>query len=441
MYAAIALAAIAAWPFLGVHRASAQRVYVAPVLPDYAYRDSTIAFYERRIQEHPQDQISAKLLAAQYMQRYRETLDVGDLARGLHQALRSLALQPQNNASADEIAASGYYALHEFRRALTYEKRAHAEQPDDWNAPAQMALLEMEMGHYPLALHDLAVARQIKDDPSVWAAEARYDEMTGKLARATVLMRNAAQRMDEVSDNSAEARAWYHYRLGQMYFSAGRNAAARAQEQLAVTDFPGFELGWRELARVCWGVKDWKCALNAGQRGEAIIPDPETLGYLADAQRALGDLSLANQTQELIFAVERIGNAYQINDRLLSVYYSEHGVRLHDSVLIAQREVRKRGNEVHAQDTLAWAYAMDGQWKRAYRAMLLATRFDTQDPRLLYHAGIIEYHFKHFDKARTFLQQTLRLSPQFDPFYADRARTIVASLPSVERTSARGFSR
>lgn len=426
--AAIALVALVAWPFLGVPRATASHAYVAPVLPDYAYRDKTITFYEQRVKDDTQDQISARMLAGEYMQRYRETVDVGDIQRGLHQAFRSLRLQPQNNAAAEGVIASGYYALHQFRHALKFESRARSEQPDDANAPAQMALLEMEMGHYALALPDLRAARQIKDIAGVWAAQARYDEMTGDLAEAKVLMQRAAQSTDEVSDNSAEARAWYHYRLGQMAFSVGDVAQAEAEERIATTDFPGFEMGYRALARFCWGAKDWSCALDAAQKGSNIIPEPETLGYLADAQQALGDPVAAKQTQQLIFAVERIGNAYRINDRLLSVYYSEHNVRLDDSLQIARREVLKRGNEIHAQDTLAWAAAMDGKWDEAKRAADRAIRYNTQDPRVQFHTGMIYLHFGLRDPGRQHLQEALSLNPQFDPFQADQAREALAKL-------------
>lgn len=426
--AAIAFLAIAVWPLAGAQRAHAALSYNAPVLPDYLYRDRTVAFYERRVREDPQDQISARMLAAEYMQRYRESLDVGDILRGKYQGYRALKLQPQNNAGAEEVIASAYYALHDFRSAYRFEALAHLEQPNDSNAPSQMALLQMEMGHYGRAIHDIRAAERIKSDPGVWAALARYDELTGKLPQALRLMTNAARRSDEVIDNSAESRAWYHYRIGQMNFSMGNTAEAVRQERVAIAQFPDFEMAYRALARFCWGLKDWNCALDAAKKGADIIPDPETLGYLADAQSALGQGSQAKQTQELIFAVERIGNAYHISDRLLSVYYAEHGVRLDDAVVIARREVQRRGNEIHAQDTLAWADAQDGRWNAAYKAMLLATRFHTQDPRILYHAGVIELHFGHRARGRAFLTRTLALNPRFDPFYADDARRRLETL-------------
>lgn len=426
--AAIALCAIAAWPFLGARRANASRAYVAPVEPDYLYRDRTVAFYEGRIKADPQDQISASLLAGQYMQRYRESQDVGDILRAIAQAHRSLGLQPQNNSGAEEIEASAYTALHNFARALVFERAAHAERPDDSNAPAQMASLEMEMGHYAAAHRDLAAARRIKNTPTVMSVQARYDELTGDLASARRLLQNASEQTDEIVDNSAQGRAWYHYRLGELAFSSGDTNDAENQERLALGQFPNFEMAYRALARFCWAASDWQCTLDAAAKGINVIPEPETLGYEADAQRALGDPDAARRTQQLIFAVERLGNAYHINDRLLAVYYAEHGVRLDDAYRIALREVRSRGDELYAQDTLAWCAAMDGKWGAAERAARNATRYDTQDPRIQFHAGMIALHFNRIREARRRLQNALTLNPKFDPFYADRARAALQQI-------------
>lgn len=428
LVSAVAAAALVAWPLAGLRNASASRAYDAPVTPDYLYRDRTVAFYEARVHADPRDQISARMLAGQYMQRYREGQDVGDILRAIDQARRSLALQPQNNAAADELAGSGYYALHDFRRAFAYYAAAHQDEPADPNAPAQMALLEMEMGRYREALADIRAARLARDGPGIWAAQSRYDELTGELPQALVLMQRAAQSADRVVNEPAQARAWYHFRIGEMLFASGRVDQAEQQERLAIAQFPQFEMAYRALARFCWGARDWQCALRAAKSAAGVIPEPESLGYEADAQAALGDAAGAAQTRELIRAVERIGNAYHINDRLLAVYYSEHGIRLDDALAIAQREARNRGNEIFAQDTLAWAAAMDGRWKQAYPAMLLAMRYNTQDPRILFHAGTIEAHFGHRARAKLLLSQALALNPQWDPIYAPAARTELAAL-------------
>lgn len=427
--AAIALVAIVAWPFLGAgNRARASLPEPAVVLPDYLHRDQTVAFLEKKARGDAQDQITARMLGAEYMQRYRESGDVDDIKRAISQAKRSLALQPQNSTAADEVLGSAYTALHKFRVALTYETAAHVDQPYDSNAPAQMASLQMELGNYPAAARDLVIARKIKDSSGVESVQARYDELTGNLPEARRLIAQGMLEMDAVIDNSAQARAWFHFRAGELAFSAGDVDEAKADERYSLSQFPNFELAYRALARFCWATKDWRCALDAATKGAAVTPLPETLGYEADAQKALGDPAGAQQTQALIFAIERIGNAYHLSDRLLSVYYSEHGIRLDDSLKIAQREVAVRGDEIYAQDTLAWAAAMDGRWDIARRAVARATRFDTPDPRIQFHAGMIALHFGEKDEAKHRLQQALAENSQFDPFYADEARAQLAKL-------------
>ncbi len=409
--AAAAIIAVAAWPVFASHRPASAQAYVAPVLPDYTFRNATIAFYEQRVRAYPQDQISAKLLAAQYMQRYREEQDVADILRAIRDAKRSLKLQPQNNAAADEIAASAYTALHLFPTALAYETAAHADQPNDSNAPSQMASLQMELGDYRAAARDLRIASAIHVTPTVLAVQARYDELTGNLERARTALARATAQSDAVADNSAQARAWYHFRAGELAFSAGDVASAEREERVAISQFGNFEMAYRALARFCWASRDWECALKSAQTGANIVPEPEILGYESDAQNALGDAAAAQRTRDLIYAVERLGNAYHINDRLLAVYYCEHGVRVADGLHIAQREVAHRGDEIYAQDTLAWCAAAAGQWTMARNAIRLATRYNTQDPRIRYHAAMIALHDGQTIRARSLLQFGTRGEP------------------------------
>ncbi|MBV9271237.1 MAG: hypothetical protein JO165_09085, partial [Candidatus Eremiobacteraeota bacterium] len=404
------------------------RIYVAPVLPDYLWRDRTIALFEERVRREPRDQVVIKLLAAQYMQRYRENQDPGDILRAADRARRTIALQPQNNASGFEILASAYTALHRFRVARAFEARAQRANPADSNPPAQMASLDMELGDYAGAKRDLATAARIRITPTVLSVRARYLELTGHLTQARVLLRRAMEQSDSIADNSAQSRAWYHFRAGELAFSVGDIAEAKQDERDALTAFPGFEMAYRALARFCWATKDWNCALNTASKGAQIVPEPEILGYQADAQDALGKRADAAQTRALIVALERIGNAYRLNDRLLAVYFAEHGTHRSDALRIAQREVRVRGNEIYAQDTLAWAAAMAGRWTIASQAARRAVRFDTDDSRIQFHAGLIALHFNRRNEARRRLQKALSLNPRFDPFYADKARETLASL-------------
>ncbi|HET7815601.1 MAG TPA: hypothetical protein VFL13_14640, partial [Candidatus Baltobacteraceae bacterium] len=63
-----------------------------------------------------------------------------------------------------------------------------------------------------------------------------------------------------------------------------------------------------------------------------------------------------------------------------------------DAYRIAQREVTVRGNEIYAQDTLAWTAALNGKWNVARHANAMATRYGIQDPRVREHAAYIAAH-------------------------------------------------
>ena len=76
---ATVVTALVAWPVFGSGSAERSRPVPAAVLPDYLYRDKTIAFFEQRVARDPADQISARMLAQQYMQRFREAGDIEDI--------------------------------------------------------------------------------------------------------------------------------------------------------------------------------------------------------------------------------------------------------------------------------------------------------------------------------------------------------------------------
>ena len=168
--------------------------------------------------------------------------------------------------------------------------------------------------------------------------------------------------------------------------------------------------------------RDWRRALASAQRSAELYPLPQALGYEVDAQRALGDGQGAEQTDGLIRAEQRLFNAQGINDRLLAMYYAEHHEHLNDALAAARSDLDKRGNEIYADDTMAWVLAAMGRWSRARVFAERAARYGTRDPELQYHAGIIALHTGHRNEARLRLSDALQTDPSFHPFYAGDAR-------------------
>jgi tetratricopeptide (TPR) repeat protein len=287
----------------------------------------------------------------------------------------------------------------------------------------------MELGEYARA--DATLRRISPDEQHGVAAEtvrARYDELTGQLRAARELLAAATVQVDSHIDEPAQSRAWYHVRAGELAFKAGDTSAALHDERDALGLFPTDNLALKDLAKFELALHDYPAALDAATRGARVTPFAETLGYEADAQAALGDASGSAVTRDVIFAIERIGNVYHVNDRLLAMYYADHRLRLLDALQIARREAGVRGDEIYAQDTLAWAAAMAGRWTEARRAAARATRLGTEDPAVDFHAAVIALHFGDRAQARQRLTTALAANPSFDPRFADDARRMLKTL-------------
>jgi predicted Zn-dependent protease len=424
--AAIALGA--AWPWFASHRAQASGMPSAPISTDYRQRDRLIAFYEGQARRDPSDQITRRMLGSEYLQRFRETGDLNDVTRAHAVALRSLSLQPQGNVQALGVIASSDVAFHRFPEALAAERASLEADPFSDDTRAQMASTLMEVGRYEDARRILSSPTDPDLSPTWKSIRARHDELTGNLTEARIEMAEATQRVDRMISISAYARSWYHLRDAQLAFEAGDGEIADSEFTEALRIYPDNAMALLFAAKFYRAHHDWPRALAAATRSAELYPLPQALGYEADAQRALGDGDGASRTDALIAAEQRLFNVQGINDRLLAMYYAEHREHLNDALAAARSDIGKRGNEIYADDTMAWVLATMGRWKEARVYAVRAARYDTADPELQYHCGVIAWHTGRFGEARQRLSGALAVDPQFHPVYADDARRILVAI-------------
>jgi len=430
----VAIVTLALWPSFvrngtnAAHAASYPKP--VPVVADYLDRDKEVAVWERAVKQNfRQDMVSPRMLAGEYLQRFRERGDIGDVMRARSNALMSLRRMPYANTPADMELAAVYLTLHQFHAALARTKFVEGYDPGDPQMKIREASLDLEIGDYIGAKHiiDRLPRFQRFEGIPKDVLVTRYDELTGHLADARARFERPLAFGNASYGADAQGRAWYYFRKGELDFEAGHNDDAVADEETARTIFPHDVDAGRAEARFLCAMHRWQPCLDAAIDSANVIPYPETLGYEADAQRALGENDAAKQTDDLVRTIERIGNSQRISDRLLAIYYSEHGIHLGDAYAIANRELAAR-DDILTEDTLAWAAAQDGKWDVARTEMRKAMRFDTEFPIMQYHAGVIAEHFGDMTQARARLAKALAENPQFHPFYADDARTRLAAL-------------
>jgi len=431
--AAVALVAIAVWPTFVRHSEDAARAAslptAAPVTADYLDRDKTIAFWERMVGKHIfDDMLSPRQLSGQYLQRFRERGDIGDVLRARRMAELSLKAQPRGNVGAEVMLASVELTLHQFKAAFAETKRIERIDPADPQMAIREASLDLELGDYAAAerIIDTLPPAQA-NDVARETLVSRYYELTGRLSEAREEIERATAEQNASFEASAQQRAWFFFRSGEMAFEAGDNDEALADEDRALAIFPNYADANRLKAKFACALKRWSECLEAASASAAVVPYPETLGYEVDAERALGNAAEAGRIADTIVTIENIGNAQHISDRLLAIYYSEHGTRTADAYAIAKRELLAR-DDIFTEDTLAWAAAMDGRWAEARTASRKALRYETENSLLQYHGAIIALHFGDREQAKRRLERALALNPSFHQTYADDARTQLARL-------------
>ena len=396
------------------------------VFPDYLQRSEIISTYEQQVRQSPDSFLLLRLLAAQYLRRFRERADVDDLLRAEQAARRSLAIQPRQNVAASMLLASALLSQHRFREALQVAISAEQIAPNNANLVSLKASIQMELGDYNAAQQLLQTLTD-ESESGRSAVAARYLELTHSLVAAQKLMDSTMQQMDAFYTNPAETRAWFHVRSGDLAFLSGDLSLAERRYREALDLFPEDIAAFTGLARLYAAQYRWQASLGVANQGIERLPLVETLGYKADAQRALGDSQGATATEALIDVVARLSRVQGIYDRALAVYYIEHNIHLPEALDIAQREVSVR-DDIYAEDTLAWAAAANGQWQIAQQAAQQASRYGTEDPLLQFHFGMIALHSGDRAGATQHLQQALSLNPQFHHKYATEARQVLVDL-------------
>ncbi|MEH1765667.1 MAG: hypothetical protein V7L27_01095 [Nostoc sp.] len=394
------------------------------VYPDYLQRSHIISVYEEKVAQSPDSSIFLRLLADQYLRRFREIGDIDDVLRAEQAARRSLALQPRHNQVSSMLLASALLSQHQFREALNVLNNSSLDNP---NIVSLLASIQMELGNYEATHQLLQNLAQEESNSGHNAVLARYLELTGNLASARQLLDEAMQEMDSFYTTSAETRAWFHVRTGDLAFAGGDFALSEQRYREAFDLFPRHIAAFTGLARLYAAQHRWQDVLNIANQGIELMPLVETLGYKADAQVALGDQEGAAETEDLIGVVAYLSKVKGIYDRAMAVYYTEHGIHLPEALQIARSEVAVR-DDVYAEDTLAWAAAANGEWEEAQRAAQRATRFGTEDALLQFHAGMIAFHLGKRQEAIKRLTQAVSLNPQFHHKYADEARQVASLL-------------
>jgi tetratricopeptide (TPR) repeat protein len=313
-----------------------------------------------------------------------------------------------------------YYAQHNFLPELELAQQVHERDPRVTEALVTIGDAQMALGNYPAAEVAYQELSEQNATPPILARLAAFEELKGNPQEAMHLMRRAAGDALQAG-GTKESVAWYVLRLGDLYFNQGEYEEAGRYYEAALRVFDGYHLALAGLGKVGAAQGNYAEAIAYYQQAINIIPQPD---YLA----ALGDLyTLTNrpdQAQTQYEAVEYIGKLAEINqqiyNRQLANFYSDHDLHLKEALQLGLTELEYR-KDIYGFDAAAWAHYKNGNFEEAQMLIRQAMSLGTQDARLYYHAGMIEYALGNDQAARDLLEKALAVNPHFSILNVEEA--------------------
>ena len=362
----------------------------APALPapsDTAITSRSIAFFEGRLVQDPDNFMVAGQLVARYMLRFQVSANLADVRRAESLA-RSVLPLVSDTAGAYARLGAVYLTQHKFAAAYDASRRAVNWNPRNQSALGVLFDAAVATGRYAVAesaLTRLTPGRlpyQFRA-AHMLAMQGRMDGAYHALDHACVQLASAAAR--------PQALAWCLTELAkiQLVRAGEGEPAAAALYQQALQVQPGYRAGIEGLADLAFARGDWRRARDLFGR-IAVDAHPDLYLRLAEVHRALGEPAVAERFERQFLAVARAPDAEALYAHPLALYYASSPVTIDTALAIARRDVARRP-AVESYDVLSWVLLRRGDLAAALAATDQARRWGTPTPTMDFHrAGILE---------------------------------------------------
>ena len=396
----------------------------AAVTVDTSDTDARISFWQSRLKADPASDAPYQYLGELFALKGRETGDIAQYALARQAFEQAIRLYPGNVAARSGLAVN-LVTLHDWSEAIAQARQILQTDLRALGAVAVIGDASLEIGDLDTARAAFDTLRQKADGPSVESRIARLDYLTGRTVDAIRLLDDAATASANLN-GSVEEQAFYHYSAGEYRFNSGDVAGAGREYAAALDILPNYYLALAGRGRVAFAQGDLDGAIRLYRSAVAIIPKPELVAYLGDLYAVKGDRAAAEAQYKTVDFIVELGEMQaQVFNREIALFQATHHRDTAHAVAIAWAELETR-KDIYGYDALGWALYNDGRASEALEPARQAVSLGTQDPRLLFHLGMIEIAAGQVADGESHLRAALALNPAFDPLGAQAARDALA---------------
>ncbi len=416
--------------FIFAERASAQDQLDAIYPNEMPNYDSPIAFFKKRVADHPKVLSYHLQLAQRYSRKAKETGAEECYALAEQSLKQAMKLAPKDPAV--RLSMAGTLAFrHHFADALKLAEEVFAERSEDIEALAAVHDAQMGLGDEVAAKKTLEQLVQRINAPvtGLWVRQAHFAELHGQDDEALKLLKKCVPvALENWGDHRNPAITWYQLRLAHQLLEMGQVEPAVAEFEDAVARLPKYFLAVSGLAEARAVQGRYEEALKLYANTISLCPDPIFFMAAGDIHTKLGQVDQAKAAYATAEkTILESGATPAEYSRELSLFYSERGLQPKKAVELARTDLTFR-HDIFGYDALAWALYRDGQFEEAVKASQQALRTGSRNAKLHYHAGMIQHRLGHADAARKHLTHAVTHNPAFSVLDADIARKILKEL-------------
>ena len=362
-------------------------------------------------------------LAAAFMKKARETGDFSFNVRG-EQALKYSFKNAPDNYDAIKLNAALLLNYHRFDEALKEAQRALSINSHDHETYGEIVDASVELGDYPGAVDAAQKMIDLRPNTASYSRVSYLRELHGDRKGAIEMMQKA---VSASSPADLEGTAWCRVHLGDEFLNDGKLEDAEREYDHALYIFPDYHLALAAKARARYAAGDTENATAFYKRAVERVPLPDYAAALGDLYAKTNRPDEAKQQYDQVEFIEKTGANNGTYSRQLALFWADHDIRLDDALAAAQRERAVR-SDVYSSDALAWCLYKKGRFDEAKLAADESLRIGTNDPKLLYHVGMIYAAAGDNKKGADYLKQALTTNPTFDILQAQKAKDKLTEL-------------
>ncbi|QHT69297.1 tetratricopeptide repeat protein [Rhodocytophaga rosea] len=354
-------------------------------------------------------------LALAYIQEARITGDHTYYDNAALDLLEEVLKKEPENVDALCGKASVYLSAHQFAEAIPVAQKAI--KLDSHKAFSYGLLVDayVELGEYEKAVETTDKMVSVRPDIRSYSRVSYLREIHGEYAGAIEAMDMAVK----AGMPGLEQTAWARVNLGQLYEHTGKLAEAENQYLMALEERPNYAYALAGLGRVEKAKGNYKQALQHLEKAGQSINELSFISEMAEVY------SLSRQTEKATAAnnkvIEAIKNTHVSGGKLqhfadleLAEAYVQNGeydlARKH-----ALAEHKRRPKNIDVNHLIAWVAYKKGNYKEAGQYMETALRTHSQNPTLVYRAGLIQLKSGNKEKGIALMQQALSTNPFLSP--------------------------